>query len=163
MANNFDLQIKWLNGSQVEIQAGEGASLTGDEKVLIMQNDTPKETTTQAIADLGGGGGSSYLVYTALLNQSGVNAPVATVLQNTLGVEIDWQHESPGIYPGIAVGAFPLDKTFCMICGRDNLAYYYVAGAVDPDNCEVRSGFTVDQSEADDLMQNISIEIRVYP
>jgi hypothetical protein len=32
-----------------------------------------------------GGGGASYLVYTALLTQSGTSAPTATVLDNTLG------------------------------------------------------------------------------
>ena len=37
-----------------------------------------------------------YKVYTALLTQSGTNAPVATVLENTLGGEIVWSRINPG-------------------------------------------------------------------
>lgn len=40
----------------------------------------------------------SYKVYTALLTQSGTDAPVATVLENTLGVNISYQYNSTGNY-----------------------------------------------------------------
>lgn len=39
-----------------------------------------------------------YKVYTALLTQSGTDAPVATVLENTLGESIVWQREGVGEY-----------------------------------------------------------------
>ena len=37
-------------------------------------------------------GAASYLVYTALLTQSGTDAPVATVLENTLGGTVTWSY-----------------------------------------------------------------------
>jgi hypothetical protein len=43
-----------------------------------------------------GGSGASYLVYTALLNQSGTDAPVATVLENTLGSLGVWTRNGIG-------------------------------------------------------------------
>ncbi len=46
------------------------------------------------------GGGASYLVYTALLTQSGTDAPVATVLENTLGVTVTWSYGNVGSYTG---------------------------------------------------------------
>ena len=41
-----------------------------------------------------------YKVYTALLNQSGTNAPVATVLENTTGLTITWSRFQVGVYRG---------------------------------------------------------------
>lgn len=39
-----------------------------------------------------------YRVYTALLRQSGTAAPIATVLQNTLGGQVIWRRENAGNY-----------------------------------------------------------------
>ena len=53
-----------------------------------------------------------YKVYTALLTQSGTNAPVATVLENTLGISITYSRNIAGIYiltP--SSGTFNLNKT----------------------------------------------------
>lgn len=55
-------------------------------------------------------GGSSYLVYTALLTQTGTSAPVATVLENTLGGTVVWTRESAANYIGTLAGAFPNNK-----------------------------------------------------
>jgi len=55
-------------------------------------------------------GGSSYLVYSAYLSQSGTDAPVAAVLENTIGA-IVWTRVSVGRYAGTLAGAFTLDKT----------------------------------------------------
>lgn len=164
MANEFDLQIKWLNGSQIEVQAGEGAALTGNEKVLIMQNDTPKETTTQAIADLGGGGGSSYLVYTALLTQSGTDAPVATVLENTLGGTVVWSYGGAGLYTATLAGVFTANKTAVFISSSDveGNPYSFAAKSQTEDTVSVTIVFT-DGVPSNDVLNNTSIEIRVYP
>ena len=58
------------------------------------------------------GGGSSYLVYTALLTQSGTDAPVATVLENTLGGTVFWTRTQAGVYKGTLAGAFTVGRTF---------------------------------------------------
>ena len=56
-----------------------------------------------------------YKVYTALLTQSGTNAPVATVLQNTLGGTVVWTRVSSGDYEGTLSSAFTSNKTLCNI------------------------------------------------
>lgn len=52
----------------------------------------------------------SYKVYTALLTQTGTDAPVATILENTLG-NIVWTRINPGQYMGTLAGAFTTNKT----------------------------------------------------
>jgi hypothetical protein len=51
-----------------------------------------------------------YKVYTALLTQTGTDAPVATVLENTLG-NIVWSRVDTGIYNGTMANTFLENKT----------------------------------------------------
>ena len=51
-------------------------------------------------------------MYTALLTQSGTDAPVATVLQNTLGGTVEWGRTGEGVYKATLEGAFTENKTF---------------------------------------------------
>jgi len=67
------------------------------------------ETITAAA--IGAGSGTSYLVYAAYLSQSGTDAPVAAVLENTLGGTVVWTRNGAGQYTGTLEGAFTLDKT----------------------------------------------------
>ncbi len=94
MANDFDLEIKWKSGSQIEIQSGDAASLDGTEKVLTIKNGSPKETTTQDIANLGGGGGTSYLVWDAAYQNSAMSSPVGAYLYKDASNNI-WQVYEP--------------------------------------------------------------------
>jgi hypothetical protein len=48
--------------------------------------------------------------YKALLNQTGTNAPIATVLENTIG-NIVWGYTAEGIYTATLTGAFTANKT----------------------------------------------------
>jgi hypothetical protein len=43
-------------------------------------------------------GNAPYKVYTALLSQTGINAPVATVLENTLGINLTFSYLAVGVY-----------------------------------------------------------------
>ena len=52
-----------------------------------------------------------YKVYTALLTQSETDAPVATVLENTLGGEVVWSRIEVGAYIATLNGVFTLNKT----------------------------------------------------
>jgi len=53
-----------------------------------------------------------YKSYTALITQSGVTAPVATVLQNTLGGDFTWGYTSAGLYTlTSSTSAFTTNKT----------------------------------------------------
>ena len=54
---------------------------------------------------------NAYKVYTATITQSGTLAPVATVLQNTLGGEITWTYHGLGSYNITSDGLFTQGKT----------------------------------------------------
>ena len=55
-----------------------------------------------------GGGGKKYV---ALLAQSDEDAPVATVLENSLGGTIVWTRQGYACYRATLTGAFPAGKT----------------------------------------------------
>ena len=69
------------------------------------------------------GGELPYKVYTALLTQSGTNAPVATVLENTLGGEVVWTYDGVGLYLATCSGCFTENKTMTILSlwGEDNV------------------------------------------
>jgi len=52
-----------------------------------------------------------YKIYNAILTQSGTSAPVATVLQNTLGGNVTWTYVNLGAYNATLTGAFIAGKT----------------------------------------------------
>lgn len=126
----------------------------GDDIIPLVQAGVSKKTTAQDIADLAG---STYLVYTALLTQSGTDAPVAIVLHNTIG-EIVWTRTGVGSYTGTLVGAFPENKTFA-IMGSQYLNAWILER--NDDNTVVIA--TYSGGASDDVLINTSIEIRVYP
>jgi hypothetical protein len=72
----------------------------------------------------GGGGGSSFTTYTAILNQTGTNAPVATILENNTGYTYTWARIGTGEYTITASGnAFTSNKTLVFVnCGNTNFA-----------------------------------------
>jgi hypothetical protein len=70
------------------------------------QNET-KNFSIQGIVDLA----VPYKVYTATLYQNGITAPVATVLQNTLGGNVTWQRDGAGNYGASSSGLFTAGKT----------------------------------------------------
>lgn len=95
-----------------ELPAASAANATD---ILAKVNDpsgTPisqKVTLTQIGTALGSTPGVK--VYRAIINQSGTNAPVATVLQNTLGGTVVWTRNDVGDYSATLSGAFPAAKT----------------------------------------------------
>jgi len=56
---------------------------------------------------LTGGGGASYTVYRCTLKQTGTNAPVATVIENTLSGTPVWSRTFNGDYTLTLAGEFP--------------------------------------------------------
>lgn len=130
------------------------------------------------------GGGSSYLVYRALLTQTGTNAPIATVLENTLGGTVVWTRIQAGTYLATLSGAFTLGKTFIRpfsdwkgggtlwlpISNADQppgILGYYTAYAID--NNSIRTSFyNADFSDIVDMstvmtISTLFLEIMVYP
>ena len=116
-----------------------------------------------------GGGGASVPTYKATLTQTGTNAPVATVLENTLGGTVVWAYSSTGVYTATLAGAFTANKTF-MICGSANEPGGSVAtGSTftvqlfrqDANTIMVR--VAVDGNETDERLVETAIEIQVFP
>lgn len=112
----------------------------------------------------GGGGGASYLIYRALLSQSGTDAPVATVLENTLGGVPIYSRDETGNYRATLAGAFPIGKTFVLTeCDQYNAdATTLRFGQSDPDSIWLfsrnGSGVAIDLGAG-----TSSFQILVYP
>ncbi len=115
---------------------------------------------------------AGYKVYAALLNQSGTDAPVATVLQNTLGGEVVWARDDTGVYSGTLAGVFPANKVPATISwlissddGSSGTAAFKLFRNTD-DQVTLRTGSDFNDiggSASDDLLLYTFIEIRVFP
>ena len=110
------------------------------------------------------GGGPGYLKYVALLTQTGENAPVAVVLENTLGA-VAWTRNSSGIYCGNLEGAFPEGKTWCSYSrGAEDFGVVVGFFRVSNDNVYLlQYNGSLGSGDPVDGLLNSSIEIRVYP
>lgn len=137
------------------------ATLDGTEIVELEQDGGSVKCTTQDIADLGGGG-SSYLKYVALLTQSGTDAPVATVLENTLGGTVVWSYDDVGFYVGTLAGAFSANKTWFSGCANRNSDDFLATGRWGSTDTAflIVSDFAGDGTDG---WESLSFEIRVYP
>jgi hypothetical protein len=109
-------------------------------------------------------------VYRALLTQSGTDAPVATILENTVG-NIVITRDNIGVYNFTLSNAFTQQKTWLA------LTPYYPTSAGSPTSCfynfarlsvdylqlVIGDGNTAGYKELSDFLIPISIEILVYP
>ena len=114
----------------------------------------------KGLAGQGGGDSRPYKVYTALLSQSGTDAPVATVLENTLG-DIVWSYVVPGIYTGTLFDTFLENKTIGFSgngrfsIGEPTSQIEFYRNNNNSIGIEIPGG-------TDDLITGFPIEIRVY-
>ena len=145
--------ISQLNGGTVV------TSLDGTELLEAEKDGVSVPITAQGIADLAGGGG---LVYTALLTQSGTDAPVATVLQNTLGGTVVWSRNTTGDFSATLVGAFTTNKTtvFSSMNGDQSAGYVIIYETLSEDEVKL---YKRDDSFAAADGLGCTVEIRVYP
>lgn len=104
-----------------------------------------------------------YKVYTALLTQSGTNAPTAIVLENTLGGTIVWSRANQGQYVGTLANAFSLDYTIVFATTGWKGTILTNAFPVNINSISVETFSTTDSLyRVDDSMDKTAIEIRVY-
>jgi hypothetical protein len=109
----------------------------------------------------------AYKVYTALLTQAGIDPPVATVLENTIG-NITWTYLGTGSYTGNLISAFPLNKTYFSVNNRfsdDGGASAYDAFLFRANDDFFALTLWSNGTPSDNLISSnapISIEIRVY-
>lgn len=109
-----------------------------------------------------------YKVYTALLSQSGTDAPVATVLENTLGGEVIWSYDGQGTYIATLAEAFIENKTFLSNnisqnqedTKTDEIEFYRLD--VNSIALDTKTFDGTDLLDVDDILNNNSVEIRVY-
>lgn len=119
------------------------------------------------LCTLGYGGGqqaSSTKVYRALLTQSGTAAPVATVLENSLGGTVVWTRDSAGIYLGTLSGAFNSAKTFLSSPSLPNYASDYGISYIivgDINTIQLKTQDTA--AFTDDLLSASPVQILVFP
>lgn len=118
-ATTFDL----LNTAFVIGNGADGNNRADAFKVLFNGNTTATGTFTASSIIKSGGTSSQYLMadgsvsttpyksYVALISQSGTAAPVATVLENSLGGTPTWSRSNVGEYALTLTGVFTQNKT----------------------------------------------------
>jgi len=141
------------------------------------QNATNTESTDVAVFIVPDGaisgnevdisGSSDPLVYRALLTQSSTDAPMATVLENTLGGTVVWTRDGAGLFFGTLTGAFTASKTFCLVSGKSgtgnafrNINIYSASTDVVTVAVQLHDGTEIDY---DDSGAPMSVQILVYP
>lgn len=103
-----------------------------------------------------------YKVYVALVTQVGAAAPVATVLQNEIGV-VTWSRSAQGFYIATTLALFTSNKTTVDI-PNDAFAGQYSHMGSAPANTSQVWVLSRDVAGAgqDGLMDKTTVEIRVY-
>ena len=152
---SYKVQVDLLE-SESNINIENGTLHVIDNKLKVHLNDEIKTITI-----------SNYKVYTALLTQSGTGAPVATVLENTIG-NIWFTYDGIGTYLIHSDGLFTGNKTVSFFQNTTddgnnsstNLGY----GGTYPDNIQIITALQSQGlwSNSDGLLYNTPIEIRVY-
>jgi hypothetical protein len=123
--------------------------------VDVSDNTSGPQGTSKAIevGDLRG-----YKVYSALLTQTGSDAPVATVLENNTGKDFTWQYDSTGNY--YVSDTFDISKTTYFFSSVLGAQPYFIGGQISSSSISITT--TDFSSSSDGLLSNTPIEIRIY-
>lgn len=129
----------------------------------VSQADALKLALLNRISSGSGSGGA--LVYRALLNQTGVAAPTATILQNSLPGTPVWSYVAPGQYFVTLAGVFLANKTFYNILACADATVDAFSSAVRQDNNTliIITGSVGGGIGTDGRLLNTPFEILVYP
>lgn len=100
----------------------------------------------------------SYKVYSAVISQSGIAKPTVTVLENSLGEELEWTRSNVGQYATTST-LFEPNKVLILHSGSDwgNIRMIEQSYKV-----EVFTTDTTTATPIDDVLSKTSIQIRVY-
>ena len=131
---------------------------TGDSAMTLYQ-----EITAFVLAN---SSARPYKVYTALLTQSGTSAPVATVLENTLGGTITWVRYLDGRYRAdLSYAGYILNKTigFATPGGISLAASNQTIKVFVGSTASELIVYTIENGVlTDGILHKVPIEIRVY-
>jgi|TARA_X000001382_G_scaffold32228_3_gene21112 hypothetical protein len=131
-----------------------------DLVVITDMSEVKKPTKTATVGSIAGIANISaaYTVYTALLTQTGTNAPVATLLQNNTGATFTWARTGSGTYTITASSnAFTSNKTIVFY----NLGEYATFSIAQPWTRTSDTVITISLG-GDGRITNGSFEIRIY-
>ena len=106
--------------------------------------------------------GPAYKVYSAIITQFGNNAPIVTVLQNTIG-DISFQYVGVGSYRVVSAGLFIEGKTFAFIgSSPDGNSHASIAssGGGQSDIRSIQS--FINGVASNNVISGAALEIRVY-
>lgn len=108
---------------------------------------------------------NGYRIYSALLTQEGTNAPVATVLENSIG-NIVWTRSGIGSYLGTLVDSFPNNSTAAITSDSAwNIAgvtYITVATTASPSDFISVETKDLNGVYSDDILGYTYVEIKIY-
>lgn len=147
-----------------------GITVPQGARVLQLDNGFEYVLKDASHPELAGSWQAQPKVYRAKLTQSGENAPVAVVLDNTLGGTVVWTRVTAGSYLGIGTlpGAFPAGKTVCnakrVWPSNDDLSglkYAYFAPDLSENSVHLMAG--VLETPEDENLIDFDVEILVYP
>jgi len=140
------------------------------DKVLFLNPDGVLQlkdsagTLTSLVAENSTGQSTArpFKVYKALLTQTGTSAPVATVLENTLGFTVDWVYGAEGGYK-TDTGGLLIENTYLVLFGAGRSFKRVVSYFISGDN-EVELYTYLNEVQSDDVINTpISVLIEVYP
>ena len=146
---DFSADTLRINGSLSVRDITTGSST---DNTLGWNSSTKKVTIKDA----------DYLVYTALITQTGTSAPTATVLKNTLGGTVVWSYNGVGDYTATLSGVFTANKTTVTALSNNISTAKEASGVWD--TTSTIDVYTTDAWDSANDVLNISFfEIRVYP
>lgn len=156
-------------GQNTEVLLADGTKNFIDRTLL--GNFTTYIPSSKAVKDYVDASKRPYKVYSALISQTGTSAPVAVVLENTIG-SIDWDNSgTPGSYVFNApAGSFPVDKTMCFYSRpretstTSSTDVLIIAGTnpYNTSNGSLQSLSIRTLTGIDGALSRLSFEIRVY-
>lgn len=136
-------------------------------KVPIAGSNEDPTTVNVSIGDIASFTNSyslGYTVYTALITQAGVAAPVATVLQNTTGGTIAWSYSNVGIYVAtIDDATYTANKTAVLISSGGVSNSTVKSSVVNSTTALTVYQVDVgDQQPTNTISATTTVEIRIY-
>lgn len=154
------------SGGLAEINA---TNITGTKSLQLPNTNGTLVATVNGVAPDSAGNVSAtedYLVYTALIDANS-GSPIATVLKNTLGVNINWTNPFNGQIRGTASSGnpFTISKTWISSGSYDNAGQPYFVTSQRMNDTQVRLKFYLYDGTitATPNFISYSVEIRVYP
>ena len=139
------------------VSNGTNTTYSGSAALKAMQQWYTMQDVTDSIRP--------YKVYTALLTQSGTNAPVATVLENTLG-EVTYSYTAVGKYSITSNGLFLTNKTVVffgdIVNNANGLSLVATIQGEDVNPNRLPFYTNIDGANTNFALLKTPIEIRVY-